>query len=399
MTHWQQLPLGKIADLSLGKMLDEKKNRGDLLPYLANINVRWGEFDLANLRQMRFEPGELERFGLRLGDIVMCEGGEPGRCAIWTDALPGMMFQKAIHRIRPFDFIDHRFLFYSFLQMGRTGGFAQLFTGATIKHLPLQSLAKVEVLFPTRAEQECISNVLIAYDDLIENNRRRMALLEESARLLYNEWFVRLRFPGHEHTPIVDGVPQGWAKTRVGDLGTVVTGKTPSTKEAENYGGDVFFVKTPDMHGNPFVIQTESHLTEKGSSMQAGKLLPAGALLVSCIGTIGVVSITSAPSQFNQQINAIVPCRDELRYFCYFALKDLKPRMEAIGGGVTMANVSKGKFEELDVLRPTDQLMRGFDEFCQPVFTQIKTLMQQNQKLRAARDLLLPRLMSGDFIA
>ena len=82
---WEKKTLTEIAEFRLGKMLDQKKNRGDLMPYLANLNVRWGEFDFSDLREMRFEPREIEQFGLKYGDIVMCEGGEPGRCAIWKD--------------------------------------------------------------------------------------------------------------------------------------------------------------------------------------------------------------------------------------------------------------------------------------------------------------------------
>ncbi|MBU6174260.1 MAG: restriction endonuclease subunit S, partial [Planctomycetes bacterium] len=209
---WPMQQLNEVADFRLGKMLDEKKNRGDLMPYLANVNVRWGEFDFRELREMRFEDHELDTFGLRHGDIVMCEGGEPGRCAIWKEQRPGMMIQKAIHRIRPHACLNHEFLYYTFLNLGMTGRFSPLFTGATIKHLPREKIALLEVPVPPLPEQIRIASVLSAYDDLIENNRRRMALLEESARLLYQEWFVRLRFPGHEHVRIVDGVPEGWER-------------------------------------------------------------------------------------------------------------------------------------------------------------------------------------------
>ena len=216
--RWAKKPLGELADFCLGKMLDEKKNRGELRPYLANINVRWGQFELESLREMRFEHDELERYGLKYGDIVMCEGGEPGRCALWKEPVQGMMIQKALHRIRPHNGLDNRFLYYSFLQLGKLGAFDQLFTGATIKHLPKEKLAKLEIAFPSLPNQRTIADILSAYDDLIETNRRRMALLEESARLLYREWFVRLRFPGHEHTRVVDGVPEGWERRRLDKL-------------------------------------------------------------------------------------------------------------------------------------------------------------------------------------
>ncbi|MBE2285899.1 MAG: restriction endonuclease subunit S [Prosthecobacter sp.] len=147
---WALKPLEEVAEFRLGKMLDEKKNRGEPLPYLANVNVRWGEFDLTNLREMRFEEHELETFGLKFGDIVMCEGGEPGRCAIWKEQMPGMMFQKAIHRIRCREDMEPEYLYQSLRHQAETGHFATLFTGATIKHFPREKLAKVTVVVPPK---------------------------------------------------------------------------------------------------------------------------------------------------------------------------------------------------------------------------------------------------------
>ena len=226
---WPTMPLADVADFCLGKMLDQRKNKGTPLPYLANVNVRWGQFDLDDLREMRFEATEMERYGLKYGDIVMCEGGEPGRCAIWKDQMPGMMIQKALHRIRPHECLDHRFLFYSFLHTGKKGGFSPLFTGATIKHLPRQKLAKVEVPVPRLETQLKIADTLSAYDDLIENNRRRIALLERAAREIYREWFVRLRFPGHEHTKIIDGVPEGWETKTLSEVADITMGQSPKS--------------------------------------------------------------------------------------------------------------------------------------------------------------------------
>ena len=215
---WERKPLESVAEFCLGKMLDQKKNRGELRPYLANVNVRWAGFELDELREMRFEDHELDRYGLKKGDIVMCEGGEPGRCALWKDQRPGMMIQKALHRIRPAECLRSEFLFYSLLHKGRAGRLAPLFTGATIKHLPREKLAKVEVEVPPLEVQDRITSILSAYDDLIENNRRRIQLLEQSARLLYKEWFVHLRFPGHEQVRIKDGVPEGWARKPLGEV-------------------------------------------------------------------------------------------------------------------------------------------------------------------------------------
>ena len=145
---WFRMSLGEVADCRLGKMLDQNKNKGELMPYLANVNVRWGAIDLDNLREMRFEDNELGTVGLRYGDIVMCEGGEPGRCALWKDQLPRMMIQKAIHRIRAHPEVSYLFLYYCLRHKGRSGQLAPLFTGATIKHLPREKLVIMQVDIP-----------------------------------------------------------------------------------------------------------------------------------------------------------------------------------------------------------------------------------------------------------
>jgi len=145
---WVRKSLGEVADFRLGKMLDQNKNKGELMPYLANLNVRWGTIDLDNLREMPFEDNELDTVGLRYGDIVMCEGGEPGRCALWKEQLPRMMIQKAIHRIRAHPEVSYLFLYYCLRNKGQSGQLASLFTGATIKHLPREKLAIVQVDIP-----------------------------------------------------------------------------------------------------------------------------------------------------------------------------------------------------------------------------------------------------------
>ena len=126
MSEWRKVKLGEITESCLGKMLDATKNRGEFQPYLANINVRWGAFNLKNLSQMKFEPYESERYGIRYGDLIICEGGEPGRCAIWKDQIPNMKIQRALHRVRPIeDKVNNFYLFYWFLLAGKRNAIDQ----------------------------------------------------------------------------------------------------------------------------------------------------------------------------------------------------------------------------------------------------------------------------------
>ncbi len=172
---WEISPLEDVAEFRLGKMLDQIKNKGEERPYLANVNVRWGQIDLNDLREMRFEEHEMDAFGLKYGDIVMCEGGEPGRCAIWKDQLPGMMIQKAIHRIRARAGVDYAYLYYCLRHLGLSGQLATLFTGATIKHLPREKLAKVSVMIPNTGLAEL-------FKEQVHPIERQIALLQSSSR-------------------------------------------------------------------------------------------------------------------------------------------------------------------------------------------------------------------------
>jgi len=397
-TSWETKKLSEVADLCLGKMLDQKKNKGEYYPYLANLNVRWGAIEIEDLRKMRFEKKEFERYGLKYGDIVMCEGGEPGRCAIWKNQAPSMMIQKALHRIRAKEKIDSLFLFYALLNKGLQGHYDGYFTGAAIKHLTGEKLAQVEVTLPQYSTQRKIAAVIEVYDDLIENNLKRIKLLEEMAHITYEEWFVRMKYPGHE-TAIFDeetGLPKSWTKNKISDIGAVITGKTPSTSNEDFYGSDVPFIKTPDIAKAPYVINTDQSLSKLGADSQLNKYLPKNSLVVSCIGTAGEFGFVSEPSQTNQQINAIKFNKDSFVFYMYCFAKHLKPLLEALGSnGATMTNVNKSKFEGIDVVIPNEDLLQDFNELTKNSFESILTLQKKNKLLKEARDILLPRLMSG----
>ncbi len=369
---WTRKPLAHVADFCLGKMLDDKKNRGEPRPYLANINVRWGEFDLEGLREMRFERHEMDRYGLKYGDIVMCEGGEPGRCAIWKEPVSEMMIQKALHRIRPHHCLDSRFLFYSFLHKGRIGSFAPLFTGTTIKHFPRQQLAKFEIEFPELEIQRRIADVLAAYDDLIENNRRRMALLEESARLLYREWFVRLRFPGYEHTRIVDGVPKGWERTPLGERITLNYGK--ALKADDRVEGEF------PVYGSSGIVGTHEKPLVNGPGVIVGRK-----------GNVGTVFWSSADYWPIDTVYYVSPEESDL--YLFHALTNTR----FISTDVAVPGLNRDFAYSRLLLFPPEPVKRQFLDAVSALYGQRDKLTAVNQKLRAARDLLLPKLMSGEL--
>ena len=388
---WPKASLGEVADFRLGKMLDRRKNRGTLRPYLANVNVRWGRFDLENLREMRFEDHEIEKYGLAYGDIVMCEGGEPGRCALWKVQRPGMMIQKALHRIRAVDGVSNEFLFYNLFYRGRAGLLAPLFTGATIRHLPREKLAKVEVDVPPITTQLCIASILSAYDDLIENNRRRIQLLARAARLLYREWFVRFRFPGHDRTAIAtnDGVPEGWVKRTLDSVSVIVMGQSPRSQYYNEDGDGLPFHQGVRGFGSRFPVHRVYSTVGKRVAEQDD-------ILFSVRAPVGRINIAPSRLVLGRGLGAIRSTIDH-QAFLYYALKNQFVKEDMMGSGTVFAAITKNDLHRVRLLHPPYALLERFTALVGPMDRQIEGLHQSIDKLTQARDLLLPRLMNGEI--
>ncbi|MFN8267104.1 MAG: restriction endonuclease subunit S [Chitinophagales bacterium] len=243
-------------------------------------------------------------------------------------------------------------------------------------------LKNLIVSYPPLPTQRRIASILSAYDDLIENNLKRIKLLEEKAFARYKQ-IVR---------------EEKMEKHILSDFGDIITGKTPSTTIADYFGDNVPFIKTPDMHNQIFIEHTDQMLSELGAKSQEKKFLPPLSLCVSCIGTAGVVGITSKPSQTNQQINSIVFYQPKNVYFFYALMSQMKEQLDALGSnGSTFTNVNKNKFENMEVFVPNQKVLSEYAQEFESPFNLILTLQKQNTKLREARDILLPKLMSGQI--
>ena len=386
---WSQEPLEEVADFSLGKMLDEKKNRGELMAYLANANVRWGEFNLDNLREMRFEPRDLDRYGLQYGDIVMCEGGEPGRCAIWKDQVPGMMIQKALHRIRPHPGLDSRFFFYSFLKKRRNDELSGLFTGSTIKHLPREKLAKVRIDVPPLPIQQRIADILSAYDDLIGNNRRRIALLEAATRLLYREWFVHYRFPGHEHVNINDGRPEGWERRILSDIAET----NKESYRAKELPDEINYIDISSVAQGRVVWRTRVPASEAPG--RARRKIRDGDIIWSNVRpNLRAYALMLEPDELDvvsTGFTVLTATKAPFTWLYMFVTTDnFVGHLANHATGAGYPAVRPDDFERAELPMPSRTLLDHFHEAAEPNFRLICKLDLQNQRLAQARDLLLP---------
>lgn len=269
-------------------------------------------------------------------------------------------------------------------------------SGASIPSMTSKTYYSLNIKLPEKRIQTKVANIIRAYDKLIENNNKRIRILEQIAENLYKEWFIRFRFPGYEDVEFEGGIPKGWKVERLKKYGRVETGKTPSTEVADNYGEDYLFIKTPDMRGNIWVIDTVERLSQKGHSTQKKKKLPKGSIMVSCIGTGGVVAINSKEGHTNQQINSIILDDSNNREWLYMLCVGLKTTIEMFGAtGSTMTNLSKGKFENLKIIEPPYEMRKKYHELTYDIFAEVEKLMYVNDNLIKQRDYLLPRLMSG----
>jgi type I restriction enzyme M protein len=177
--EWPMVKLGDIADVKLGKMLDQVKHqKGAVLPYVRNISVRWGTIDTHDLPEMYFEEDELGRFGLRAGDVLVCEGGEPGRAAVWDGRIPNLKYQKALHRVRFSVPFEPSMLVYLLQEMALSGALVGWLSGTTIKHLTLESFNKLSIPLPPLATQRAIVAEIEAEQALVAANRELIARFE-----------------------------------------------------------------------------------------------------------------------------------------------------------------------------------------------------------------------------
>ena len=283
-------------------------------------------------------------------------------------------------------------------------------TGSIVSNLNISSLKELKIPLHIFEEQRKIANILSAIDDKIQINHQINQELEAMAKTLYDYWFVQFDFPDQNGKPYKSSggkmvynpelkreIPEGWEVETLKDFESkIITGKTPSRANSDNFGGEIPFITIGDIRGNTFIYSTSETLTDLGASVQQNKYLPEGSLCVSCIATVGEIGFTTEWSHTNQQINSIVFEDENNRYYLYFALKNYFENANASAKtGNTFANMNKEDFSGIRIILPRNEIKNNFHKITEPYFAQIKCLQGQNQELTQLRDWLLPMLMNG----
>lgn len=267
--------------------------------------------------------------------------------------------------------------------------YKQIAQGAAQDNLSQQKLLSLSIPTPPLETQQRIADILATYDRLIDNNSRRIALLEESIHLLYQEWFVRSRFPGYEEVEVIDGVPEGWSYQPLEEVCELIMGQSPPSEFYNNLGQGLPFHQGVSNFGNRFASH-EIYCT------QLNRIAEPGDILCSVRAPVGRLNISLDRIIIGRGLSAIRN-RQGYQSFQYYQLKKHFFKEDLIGGGAIFASVTKKQLGTQMMLIPLEQVIKAFEAISKPVDQQIVNLHFQNQKLKEARDRLLPRLMNGSI--
>lgn len=332
---------------------------------------------------------------LHKDNIIISARGTVGELAM----IPyDMAFNQSCFGLIPKGNNDPHFVYY--LLKDKVRSLKSQTQGSVFDTITKATFDRIECADYSEEDQRRIASILSSLDRKIELNNKINADLEEMAQAIFKNWFVD--FEPFKDGKFVDSelgmIPEGWKVGTLGDMGTIVCGKTPSKANSNYYGGDIPFIKIPDMHGNVFVESSEDRLTEQGSLSQIKKLIPPYSLMVSCIATVGLVSINTKPSHTNQQINTIIPHNKSALFYLYQYIKNNEELLKNMGrGGTTTLNVNTKSFSNIRLFIPSDIALLQFHQIVEGLFKKIELNMQESRTLSLLRDTLLPRLMSGEL--
>lgn len=288
------------------------------------------------------------------------------------------------------ELIDPIFLYYSVTDQTFTDYLAANVKGAAYPAVDTEIIARGEIFYPPRDVQRKIADVLSAYDDLIEVNTRRIRILEQMAQAVYHEWFGKVD---------AQSLPEGWEFTTVESAFETIGGSTPSTKNPEYWeGGDITWYSPSDLTANKamFIKSSAKQITHKGLENSSAKMFPPYCVMMTSRATIGVVSINTTPACTNQGFITCIPNERVSTFQIYFWILDNLELIDGIASGATYKEIGRGEFREFDFVIPDRDTKQKFDKVMIPIGQQIEVLLAKNANLRRTRDLLLPRLVSGE---
>lgn len=391
---WPIYKINDICKVSGGKRLSKGHQFVDSKtkhPYIRITDMSFDSLSTDGLLYITEETFKhISRYTISKDDIYISIAGTIGYVGKIPEFIDGANLTENCAKLSEFsDEINRDYLLYYLRSPRGNGELLVRKGGASQPKLALERIKTVPVPVPPINIQSRIANILSAYDDLIQNNQKQIKLLEEAAMRLYTEWFVNLRFPGHENTKIVDGVPEGWSLKKLIDIADITMGQSPKSEYYNDRQQGLPFHQGVTNYGYRFVI-------DETYSTSYTRIAEAGSILFSVRAPVGRINITKNKIVIGRGLAAINH-REGLQSFLFYMLKNRFYKDDLIGNGAIYASITKSALHSQEFLIPSDDLANKFNSVAKSIDQQITNADQQIILLKQARDRLLPRLLSGEI--
>ena len=398
---WKPAKLDELGFVGRGKSRHRPRNAAFLYdgryPFFQTGDIKAANFYLTKYSQTYSEAGLAQSKLWKPGTLCITIAANIAESAIL--GIEGCFPDSVVGFVAHPDKADVRFIKY-YMEILKLR-MQNVSHGATQDNLSVDKLLSFDFLVPPLPVQNCIAGILSAYDELIENSQRRIKILETMARALYREWFVHFRFPGHEKHPRIAStlgeIPQGWEAIAFTDIADVLSGGTPKTGTPEYWDGDIPFFTPRDAPDCFYVEDADKHVTELGLSKCASQLYPPDTVFITARGTVGKVALPSVPMAMNQSCYALRGKPGVSQRFLFLMTLQQVEYLKTNTGGATFDTIVVDTFRRMQIAKPPHNLIAAFTRNVDAVFEQVNALQRQVRNLRRTRDLLLPRLLSGQI--
>lgn len=392
------ITIGEIADVNGGKRLRKGKRVQEGVtehPYIRVVDFREDGFDPTNVKYITQDAyHDVNRYTITHDDVYVSIAGTIGRVGIIPPSFSGAnLTENAAKMTNIRNNFDKRFLMYYLRSDYGQAEISSKIVGTSQPKLALFRIKEIKVPLYSTPTQRKIASILSAYDDLIENNLRRIKILEEMAQTIYREWFVKFRFPGHEKIRMVDSplgkIPEGWKVVSLVDVCNIVMGQSPKSEFYNTRGDGLPFHQGVTNFGPRFP-------TERVFCTVKNRIAETGEILFSVRAPVGRINIAGKRLIVGRGLCAIHN-NEGNQWFTFHQLKERFQDEDMMGGGTIFKAVTRKDVESIEFLNPANLTVRAFEEICHPVEAQIEILTDKNATLRHTRDLLLPKLISGEL--
>lgn len=388
-TTWPMSTVGEQFFVQLGKRLDAAVNRGELKTCINNRGVRWGRVRMSEAILAPLTGADIRDLRLTHGDVLMCEGGEIGRSAVWSNEIPEAYFLNTLHRLRSRGEFDPNLLVAFFEYWAGTGELSAVVGKATLAHLTKENLLRVPLPTPAGPEQRAIARTLADADDLIATLERLIAKKQAIKQGMMQQLLTgRTRLPGFSNE---------WLDCTLGDLASVTGGGTPSTRVDAFWGGEIPWITPAEIksRGSGLVSSSKRTITHEGLASSAATLLPAGSVLVTSRASIGNCAVAAVPVSTNQGFTSMVPKDSRSTWFLYYWIQQYRLELQSLAAGSTFLEISASKVSTISVSRPSLEEQAAIGAAMRDADTELDVLNGRLVKARSIKTGMMQQLLTG----